>query len=102
MPSYRIGLTIGLLRPGVEPADVLPAAAAAARERTTVEAYDIAVVRGAASVTVRFLADDDDDALAIARRVRATVTTLADVSAPNLGRRYGARWYRLVAFSPSY
>ena len=102
MPSYRISLTIGLLRPGVEPAAVLPAAAAAARERTIVESYDVAVVRGEARVTVRFTADHSDDALDIARRVRATVTTLAEVSAPSLSRRYGARWHRLVAFSPSY
>lgn len=95
MSSYRVTLTIGVLRPGVEPSTVLPAAAEAARRRTEVEAYDVAVVRGEARVTVRFTSDDDEDALAIARRVRATVATLADVTDASVRRRYGSRWHPL-------
>ena len=102
MPSYRVALTVGLLRPVVEPAAVLPAATAAARERTDVEAYDVDVVRGRARVTVRFTSDDDAGALDVGRRVRATVTSLAEVDDPVLARRYGARWYRVAAFGPSY
>ena len=45
MPSYRVIMTIGALQPGVRPDAVLPAAAAAAAERTTVEASDLATVR---------------------------------------------------------
>lgn len=93
MSSYRVTLSVGLLRPGVEPASVLPAAVEAARERTTVEAYDVGVVRGQARLTVRFTADDDEDALAIGRRVRATVATLAEVDDARLHRRFGARWH---------
>ena len=44
MPSYRVTLAVGLLHPGADPEAVLPAAAAAARALTTVEAYDVGVV----------------------------------------------------------
>lgn len=93
MSSYRVTLSVGLLRPGVEPASVLPAAVASARERTTVEAYDVDVVRGQARLTVRFTAADDEDALAVGRRVRATVAVLAEVIDARLHVRRGARWY---------
>lgn len=93
MPSYRIRFAVGPLRPGIAPDAVLPAAAGAARERTTVEAYDVAVVRGAARLTVRFLADDDGEAIVVARGVLAAVVPLADAAAPELTRRNGPRWH---------
>ena len=58
MPSYRITITIGALRPGVEPPSVLPAAARAADELTTVEASDLGIVSGMPRIVVRFTADD--------------------------------------------
>jgi hypothetical protein len=94
--SYRITLVLGDLVPGVAPESVLPAAADAARVRVTVEASDVAVVRGEARITVRFTADDDGQAVDVARRVRAVVSGLVDVSSPRLTRRYGARWYRVA------
>ena len=95
MPTFRITLTIGRLSPGVAPEAVLPAAADSARVRVTVEAYDVAVVRGEARVTVRYTADDNGQAVDVARRVRAVVSSLADVSSPALSRRYGPRWHRV-------
>nr|WP_250445018.1 hypothetical protein [Actinotalea sp. C106] len=102
VPSYRLTLTIGALRPGVTPEQVLPAAAEAARERTTVEAWDLAVVRGEPRISVRYTAQDDGQSADLGRRVRATVSTLADVGASRLDRRYGPRWHRLARFDPSY
>ena len=102
VPSYRVTLTIGALRAGVHPEQVLPAAAEAARERTTVEAWDLSVVRGEPRVSVRYTAQDDDQSVDLGRRVRATVSALADVGASRLDRRYGARWYRLARFDPSF
>lgn len=93
MPSYRVTLAVGLLHPGADPESVLPAAVAAGRERTTVEAYDVGVVRGEARITVRFLADGDEAAHAVARAVEAGVRTLAAASGRRLTRRWGARWY---------
>ncbi|PVU82176.1 hypothetical protein DDP54_03185 [Cellulomonas sp. WB94] len=93
MPSYRITLGVGALRAGTDPQTVLPAAAAAARELTVVEAWDLAVVRGEPRITVRFTADDDEGATHVGRHTNAVVETLADVLAPQLTRRWGARWY---------
>ncbi len=87
MPSYRVSLAVGLLQPGVDPADVLPAAADAARELTTVESYDVGVVRGRARITVRFLADDDAAAHRVADAVQDRVETLADTFGGRLTRR---------------
>lgn len=99
MTSYRIALGVGLLRPGSTPDVVLPAAAAAARETTTVESYDLAVVAGAARINVRFTAEGNDEAALVARRVRAAVGALAGVTDPELSRRYGPRWHS-VYFRP--
>lgn len=97
MTSYRVALVVGLLRPGVDPETVLPAAADAARELTVVEAWDLGVLRGQARVTVRFEASDDDSAGRIAQRVVARVTELAEVGPITLTCRYGPRWYPVRA-----
>lgn len=93
MPSYRVSLAVGRLRPGVDPATVLPAAADAARVLATVEASDVGVVRGRARITVRFTADTDDAAHAVADAVRARTDELAAASDGRLTRRWGSRWY---------
>jgi hypothetical protein len=90
--SYRIALGVGFLRPGVSPDVVLPAAAAAARETTTVESYDLAVVGGEARINVRFTAEGNDEAALVARRVHDAVVALAGVRTPDLARRDGPRW----------
>ncbi|MGV8966056.1 MAG: hypothetical protein ACOH2F_07235 [Cellulomonas sp.] len=95
MDSYRIALGVGLLRPGVVPDDVLPAAAGAARATTTVESFDVAIVRGHARINVRYLAQGNDDAGVIASRVHAAVSELAAVAGPDLARRDGPRWHRV-------
>jgi hypothetical protein len=97
VPSYRITVTVGVLRPGVDPEAVLPAAASAARSLATVEAWDVAVVRGQARITVRFTVDDDAVASDVAAEVVGAVSGLAAATAPALTRRYGARWYPVGA-----
>lgn len=52
MPSFRVTMTVGALRPGVPADRVLPSAADAAAELTTVEASSVNVVRGEARLTV--------------------------------------------------
>lgn len=93
MPSYRITITIGALRPGVEPPSVLPAAARAADELTTVEASDLGVVSGMPRIVVRFTADDAATAQTIARHVVTTVSTLAEPLAATVTERVKSRWY---------
>lgn len=92
MPSYRVTLTVGPLRPGVHPEQVLPAATGAAAELATVEFSDVAVVAGEARITVRYLADDDGLAEDVAGRVAGQVTGLAQVSSVVVTRRWGNRW----------
>ena len=85
MPSYRVVLTVGALAPGVQPPDVLPTAADAARELVTVEAYDVGVVSGEARLTVRFTADDD---------LRTSASTSSGVACRNVSTapRISSRW----------
>jgi hypothetical protein len=90
--SYRVVLVVGLLEPGIDPAAVLPAAAAAVQAVTQVEARDLAVVAGEARVVVRYLASDDPTARRIGDRVRARVRELAQVGRATVDRRDGPRW----------
>jgi len=91
--SYRVALGVGPLLPGSRPDDVLPAAASAARATTTVESFDVAIVRGRARINVRFVARGNDEAVVIASRVHAAVGELADVTDSDLARRSGPRWH---------
>ncbi len=87
-------MTIGALASGVAPPQVLPAAARAVAELTTVEASDLAVVSGSPRVTVRFTAEDAT-AHDIAQHCVARTRQLADVSTWRVTRRVGGRWYVL-------
>lgn len=95
MPSYRVRMVVSDLRAGVDPADVLPAAADAARERTAVEGTSLEVVRGQPRLTVRFEAPDDLTAAHVGRAVVARTDELVVVEVSRTTRRYGARWYPL-------
>jgi hypothetical protein len=93
MPSYRITMTIGALRAGVNPESVLPTAAEATREFGTVEAADVGIVAGMPRVTVRFTADDAELALQIGRHVVEATATAAEPVAWKVTERVGGRWY---------
>jgi hypothetical protein len=93
MPSYRVTITIGRLSLGVRPDAVLPTAAEAAAEFATVEASDVAVVRGAARITVRFAEEDSEVALSIGEHIVARTSALAEPVAWAVTVRDGGRWY---------
>ena len=93
VPSYRVLLVPGLLRAATDPADVLPAAVAAAREHTTVEAGTVDGVRGQPRLTVRYEAPDDLTAADVGRAVVARTEELVVVETSRVTRRYGARWH---------
>jgi hypothetical protein len=95
VPSYRITMSVGSLRPGVDPAGVLPAAADEAARVATLEANDLQVVRGEARLTVRFTAEDDVAAERIAAAVRTRTAQLVDVPRASITRRDGGRWTRM-------
>ncbi|MDU0348838.1 FMN-dependent dehydrogenase [Actinomyces sp. MRS3W] len=79
MPSYRSILTIADLRPGHGPQDVEAAAREAVTASTTLEAFQVDVVRGEPRVTVRFTGADDADAGAVHSRTLAGVRAVAVV-----------------------
>ena len=95
MPSYRITMTVGVLRPGADPAAVLPAASTEAARIATLEANDIQVVRGEPRLTVRFTADDDSAAEGIAGAVRARTSELVEVPRASITRRDGGTCTRI-------
>ena len=97
MPSYRVILTIGHLRPDVRPDELLPRAADAAAELTTLEASSVNLVAGSARMTVRFAADEDDIARQVAHHVAATTAASAEVVDWWITRGPGARWKRIPA-----
>ena len=92
MPDYRVTMTLGGIRPGVDPASILPTAAAAAAEFTMVEASDITVVAGAARITIRFEADDAELAAQIAAHVVGVAHGSVDVVDFRVTERRGGRW----------
>lgn len=94
MPSFRVIVAVGRLRPGVPAPAVEPAAAAAARERVVVEATGVDVVAGEARLTVRFTADRVEDALLVAEATVARARELAEIGSWRLTERVGGRWFR--------
>ncbi|MFF2773174.1 hypothetical protein ACFVUP_39365, partial [Streptomyces bacillaris] len=76
MPSFRVIIPVGLLRPDVAAADIEPNAAAAVAELTTVEATSVDIVSREARLTVRFTADGVHDALRVAKHAVAVAGTL--------------------------
>ena len=96
MPSFRITMTIGSLRAGVDPKSVLPAAVAATEELTRVEASGLAIVRGAPRIIVRFEAEDAELAVQIGDHVAASVGTRAEVMDPGVTERSGGGRWRIV------
>jgi len=96
VPSYRVILTVGALRPGTPPEDVVPAAAAAAGALAVVEASGVDVVRGEARITVRFTADDADVAAVVAERTVGGTGEVAEVLSWRLTERVGGRWRVLL------
>lgn len=91
MPSFRVTMTIGSLAAGTAPQSVVPAAARAVGELTTVEASDLAVVGGSPRVTVRFAAEDET-VQRIARHAVESTGALAQVVSWRVTRRDGSRW----------
>ena len=92
MPSYRVVLTVGRVHPGGNAQAVLPAAATAVGELTTVEAKSVGVKQGRAEATVRFEASDDEIARQIAPVAASAAGRNAEVLSIALRRQQGSRW----------
>ncbi len=92
VPSFRVIIGIGALRPGVHPATVLPGIADAVGEVATVEASSVELIAGEPRVVIRFTADDAAHAERIAEEADATAGAVARVLSRFLTRRVGGRW----------
>ena len=97
MPSFRVTVTVGAVRPGVHHEAVLPFAAEAAARRAVVEASDIAVVRGSARIIVRYTADDVGRGWEIGRDVVEDLRAVAEARNWAVTLRDGGRWYPVHA-----
>ena len=82
VPSYRTILGIGALHPGHAPQEV----EANARRAHLLEAFDVGIVRGAAQVTCRFAAIDDEEAIRVHREIVAAVRLAAQVPRAGLAK----------------
>ena len=85
-------MAIGALRSGVAPDSVLPTAANAAAELTTVEASDLSVVAGSARIIVRFTADDAAAAVRIGRHVVTATQVVAEPLSSAVTERVKGHW----------
>lgn len=96
MPSFRVTVTISALRPGVAPESVLPFAAdaadAAARS-AVVEASDLAIVRGAPRIVVRYTVDDVGQGWRVGADVVEALAAVVHAGAWTVTVRDGSRWY---------
>lgn len=100
MPSFRVTVTIGTLRPGIAPESVLPFAADAAARSAVVEASDLAIVRGAPRIVVRYTADDVGQGWLVGASVVQALAVVADAGAWTVTVRDGGRWYPVHAPGP--
>jgi hypothetical protein len=82
-----------MLRGAISPDRVLPTAADAARELTTVEAADLGIVAGAPRITIRFTAGDSELALQLGSQVASATDAVAEVLQWKVTERVKGRWY---------
>jgi len=92
MPSYRFTATVGLTRPGTNPATLLPAIAEATRALAVVEDSSLAVIAGAPRITIRFTGDSDQDARRVGTGILEIAAELAELSRLGLTRRVKQNW----------
>ncbi len=92
MPSYRFTATVGLIRPGTNPATLLPEIADATRALAVVEDSSIAVVAGVARITIRFTGDSDADARRVGTGILSIAAEKAELSRFGLTRRVKQNW----------
>lgn len=98
MPSFRVRFTVSTLKPGHQPAEVLPAARMAVPASAHCDDVRLDIQRMCPVITVRFTIagsnDQDEDARAwtCGYRIRESMDHLALLSAPVVLRRTGQRW----------
>ena len=92
MPSFRAVLTIGRVHPGGNAQAVLPAAADAVAALTTVESRSVGTAKGRGTVTIRFTAEDADEARRMGAAASEAAWRHAEVVELQVRRQAGTRW----------
>ncbi|WP_423825938.1 hypothetical protein, partial [Schaalia turicensis] len=82
MPSFRTSLTVSTLHPGRAPQEV----ETAARRVRRLESFDIGIEAGQARVTLRFTAEDEDEARLAHAEFLHAVQEVADVPRARLAQ----------------
>ncbi|HEX2858059.1 MAG TPA: hypothetical protein VHO26_11390 [Propionibacteriaceae bacterium] len=96
MPSYRLELEIGRLRPGTAPPEVMDAAVGSCGHH--VDATEVVVISGTARIRIRFSVpassgtEEDAEARAAVVEMRRAVDRVADTGRQRLLRRRQGRW----------
>lgn len=85
-------MAVGAVSVGIRPDAVVPRIADAVRAAATVEAADLAVVRGSVQVTVRFTGEDDAQARSVAGLAVAAGKLIADIVTWRITRRVSGQW----------
>ncbi|WP_051197217.1 hypothetical protein [Jonesia quinghaiensis] len=80
MASFRLILTVGVIRAPIPAPDVLPTVANLVGTYATVEHRDVAISRGKPQMIIRFTADDAEQARRVARSVAPELEELVEVS----------------------
>ncbi len=102
MPSYRVALQIGDVRPGHRPGEVLPLAAAATRRLAHLDKPDLVMEDRLPWVVVRFSleptgrAEEDVRAGTVAAAVERAVGEAAEVTRTRVSRRVKGEWLIVV------
>ncbi len=100
MPSFRLELEIGDLRPGRSPEEVMAAARSALGDHH-IDATDVAVTGGTPRIRLRFTVPDSSEveenatARLAAVRTRDAVQLVAGTAGLWIQRRRGGRWLPL-------
>ncbi|MDK7230278.1 hypothetical protein [Pauljensenia sp. UMB1177] len=82
MPSFRTSLTVSTLHPGRAPQEV----ETAARRVRRLESFDIGIEAGQARVTLRFTAEDEDEARLAHAEFLHAVQEVVDVPCAHLAQ----------------
>ncbi|WP_435300050.1 hypothetical protein [Timonella sp. A28] len=95
MPSYRLILAVGNIRPGIPAQDVLPKAAQALSEHANVEAFDLRINKNRPELVLRFTATDRTEALHAATAGQRKIQSIIEIKTATTLQRVHGRWERI-------
>lgn len=92
MPSYRLIVSVGNLKPSVEPDQILTGAAKDLGRYANVEAFDVRISRGVPQLVLRYTAPDRNVALDAALRTVPHLEARSHITKTQVLQRVHGRW----------